>query len=159
MLLDHDCSDLNKIIKGSAVVLRGLTRLKHKQVVDDQLSQLFEHEVKLLVGLLLWVNDDGRQLPTDLVEALNSLLTFEFSNSEVIKDILKIIADLPHTFNIAKLPLNHLVVRFIGNLDVLQYLNDLIGIIVESSPQKLADYQLSAVVDKVLCSLVYEQES
>ena len=58
MLRDQDCNNLDKIIKGSAVVLRGLARLDHKHLMDSQLAHLFEHEVKLLVGLLLWVNDD-----------------------------------------------------------------------------------------------------
>lgn len=159
MLRDQDCSNFDKIIAGSTVVLRSLARLDHKQLLSKQLTQLFEHEVKLLVGLLLWIDDDGRQLPTDLVEALNTMLQFEFSSSEVISNILKVIADLPHSFNLAKLPLNYLAVRFIGNLDVLQLLNDLLTTIVESSPQKLADYNLTAVIDKVLCSFVYEQET
>lgn len=60
MLRDQDCNDLNKIIKGSSAVLRGLATLNHKQLFDSHLDHLFEHEVKLLVGLLLWINDDQR---------------------------------------------------------------------------------------------------
>lgn len=51
------------------------------------------------------------------------------------------------------------MVHFINNLDILQYINDLLSMIADSSPQKLTDYQLTPVFDKVLCSLVYEPES
>lgn len=73
---DQDCIDLKKIIGGSTVVLKQLANLKKENLIKDGKFTLFEHEVKLIVGLLLWVTEDDTSLPADMVESLATLLTF-----------------------------------------------------------------------------------
>lgn len=82
----------------------------------------------------MWVTQDDTTLPTEMVESLAALLTFEFSDSVIIKDILKVIADRPHNFNLTKINFNYLYTHFLDNLKILEYLNDFLELICDSKP-------------------------